>query len=340
MEAIFKYIFTMLVGAMFLIFFIGFAYKQVDRAETTDALVLIRGFDDYLLLLTANEEAKDVKDFSSVTTIGFNEGKITSRTEKTSTNRIVYAPKTLTGKKITARTMKWAFPYPIDSFFYITNEKYKQVIVYDDKSRDFVMELMEDINTTFDIKAFSKTDLSAKATAIGNTYQGMARVTFLLISDDKWETATKNKVKAAIPKAVFISAIGQGEETGEDENAKWRPGEITFGDGEKADYIGKEMLIGALYTEDIANYEFNFKRAMDRLSAISDIYKKKAELLDQAMLGSGCDYTGIIGISEMINTLGEYGREGGRNMEQMISISANIERINKREFGGECPAVF
>ncbi|MDI6737375.1 MAG: hypothetical protein QME12_02555 [Nanoarchaeota archaeon] len=339
MEAIFKYIFTMLVGAMFIIFFIGFAYKQIGSAETTDALELVRTFDDYLLLLTANEEAKDARDFSATTTIGFDKGTIRSGAQKTNTNRIVYAPNKMTGKKITTRTMRWSFPYQVDNFFYITNKNYRQVIVSDDTSKDYVQELMEEINTTFDIKHFSKSDLSAKISAIGSMYQGMANVTFLLISDNNWDTATKNKVKAAIPKTVFLWAKAGGEETEDEPNAKWRHGTITFSDGETAAYLEKEMLIGALYAGTFENYDFNFKRAMDRLSAISDIYKNKADLLGRTKgQAGGCDdYTAI---SAGIGNLGGYGRDGGRNVEQMISTAKEIKRTNKREFGGECPAVF
>lgn len=330
MEAIFKYIFTMLVGAMFIIFFVSFAYKQIGSAETVDALVLVRGFDDYLLLLTANEEAKDVRDFSAVTTIGFNEGKITSKTEKTGTNRIIYAPKTLTGKKITTRTMRWAFPYPVDNFFYITNEKYKQVIVYDDTSSDFTQELMQDISTTFDIRNVTKSKLQQNP-SMGGLYTGMTRVTFLLISDNSWDTATKNKVKAAIPKAVFLSAKGEGL----DEDTKWRHGTIKFEDGE-ADYLENEMLIGALYTEDLVNYEYNFKKAMDRLSAISGIYVEKAKTLSVLEQSRGCSYGMMIqGIGLLANAKTE-----SRDISQLVSHAEDIERTNKREFGGECPAVF
>lgn len=342
MESIFKYIFTMIVGAMFLIFFVGFAYKYMGVTETVNANVLVRSFDDYLLSLTATEESsKDARDFSAVTTISFEKGKIKSGSTSTETNRIIFAPKTLTGKKIATRTMRWSFPYQVDNFFYITNEKYKQIIVYDDTSKDYVQELMEDINKTFDIRAFSKTELNSNIQALGRQYQPMSRVTFLLVSNGKWDETTKNKIRRAIPKAVFIWAKGEGinDEEPTDETAKWRHGTIHFEEDE-APYLEKEMLIGALYAEDYENYNFNFGRAMKRLSAISEIYLQKAESLQNSWQNNGCeDAIPIInGIKEIYDST----KDGlPDNIQQIEGLAARIDEINKRNIGGYgCPFLF
>ncbi|MFA5887197.1 MAG: hypothetical protein WC852_00615 [Candidatus Nanoarchaeia archaeon] len=339
MESVFKYIFAMIVGAMFILFFVGFGKNIISSSEKMDAVVLVAGFDDYLFTLTANEMAKDDQNFGVQTALNFKEGTISSGKNKpTNTNRIVYAPKTLSGTKITTRAIRWAFPYDIDSFFYITNAKYKYVIVYDDSSKDFVNELAESINRTFEIRTYEKSKIASAAPALGRGWTDMSRVTFLMIGDSDISAADKTKIKTAIPKAKFVFAKGLGNE--EEPENQWAYGSIEF-DGEEGDsyYIGNAMLLGAMYAENKANYDFNFKRAMDRLAAVSMIYDGKIQKLSSA--ASGCNYNIMAGAFTSLANAAKEAKEGAMDAAKLNSMVSAVESMDETNSRGlDCTAVF
>jgi hypothetical protein len=343
MESVFKYIFAMIVGAMFILFFVGFGRNIISSSETMDANVLVAGFDDYLFTLTANEMTKDDQNFGIQTVLNFKEGAISSGKNKPrDTNRMVYAPATLSGTKITTRAIRWAFPYNIDSFFYITNAKYKYVIVYDnsdESSKEFVNGLTESIKATFEFRNYTKAQLTPPMiNSLKSSYTDMSRVTFLVIADSDLSPSDKTKIKTAIPKAQFVFANGLGQDTGPE--TKYAYGSIRF-DGESSDsyYIGNAMLLGAMYAEDKANYEFNFKRAMERLAAVSNIYEGKIQKLTQA--AGGCNYNTMIGAFSGLAGAAKSAKEGNMNAGKLNEIVLRVDGMdytNSREL--DCTAVF
>ena len=343
MESVFKYIFAMIVGAMFILFFVGFGRNIISSSETMNAGVLVAGFDDYLFTLTANEMTKDDQNFGIQTVLNFGEGKISSGKNKPmTTNRIVYAPKTLSGTKITVRAIRWAFPYDIDSFFYITNARYKYVIVYDstdESNTEFVTGLTESIKATFEVRNITKAQLNTQSyrRLLQSQYTDMSRVTFLLIGADL-SNSEKQKIITDIPKAKFVFANGLGD--GADSEKQWAYGSIRFDGEEDSYYIGNAMLMGAMYAENKTNYDFNFKRAMDRLAAVSLIYDGKIKNLQVA--ATECDYNPLSGaFASLANQAKEAARTENIESAQLSNMVSAVERMdtaNSREL--DCTAVF
>lgn len=335
MESVFKYIFALIVGAMFIIFFVGFAMRYMGAAETMEARELVASFDDYLMLTSGSIDSTSPYTFGSQTTIEFELGKIRSGTISRDTSRIVYAPATLTGKSLTIWTKRWPFPYPADSFFYMSNDRTKQVIIYDSGSADFANELVDEINDSYSIdqprKYSSDSRFNDYITAVGQHYSTASRIRFVVISEGA--PSIVNAIKPNLPKNGGIISISK--DPGAD---SWEYGTVKFGDDE-APYFGNAMIIGAMFTEDFSNYEFNLKRAMQRLSDVTEIYAAKADYLERSIRES-CDY------NPMKNTL-----LGFRDMAEDRSIDINdakmlaqraesIKEANKRSFGGGCPVIF
>lgn len=55
---------------------------------------------------------------------------------------------------------------------------------------------------------------------------------------------------------------------------------VTF-QSKSADYFGDEMLLGAIFTDDIAKYNCLKQRALNKLKIIASVYQKKAQTLSQ-----------------------------------------------------------
>ncbi|MBU2637492.1 MAG: hypothetical protein KJ955_00815 [Nanoarchaeota archaeon] len=341
MESVFKYIFALIVGAMFIIFFVSFAMKYMGTAETMEANELVAGFDDYLLLRTGSRDATGPYDFSAQTTIEFDVGKIRSGTISRDTSRIVYAPAKLTGKSISIWTKRWAFPYPVDNFFYMTNDRVKHIIIYEPGSAEFVHELNDEINDSYRMDSPRKYEAGGTRgeafnqylTAVTSRYSTAAKIRFVVVSTGA--NAIVNAIKPKLPKNADIISVSK------DPDAEgWEYGTVKFGDDE-APYIGNEMIIGAMFTEDFSNYEFNLKRAMQRLVDVTEIYTGKADYLE-ASIGANCGNDYNLMKSNLVNfkSAAEDRTLDINDVRLLVTRAEGIKEANKQSFGGGCPVIF
>lgn len=345
MESVFKYIFALIVGAMFILFFVGFARNYITQADSVDANVLVSGFDDYLMLLSGSTDSTVKYDFGADTAIQFSRGELRSGTNaKRPTNRIVFAPTQLKGKKLIIWTKRWAFPYPIDNFFYMTNEKYKQIIIYDTDTSGFVNEFVDEINDTFAIDPPKKRDfltpqnLALMATA----YKPYTKVRFLIIAKNPLPANTLANIKNVVKNADIVSVIiEKDEESGDDE---WKEyGMLEFG-GKEMPFLGKEMILGAMFAENADEYRFNFNRAMQRLMDITDIYQKKADMMRPLDDTKGCQYglfsQSLSGFKSKADAIAGENEISTGAISQLAEQAKAMDENDKENSGIECPAVF
>ncbi|HII15681.1 MAG TPA: hypothetical protein HA362_05195 [Nanoarchaeota archaeon] len=345
MESVFKYIFALIVGAMFILFFVGFARNYIIRADTVDANVLVSGFDDYLMLLSGSTDSTVKYDFGAETAIQFSRGELKSGTNaKRPTNRIVFAPNQLKGKKLIIWTKRWSFPYPIDNFFYMTNEKYKQLIISDDDTAGFVSEFVDEINDTFAIDPPKKKDLltAQNLATMASAYRQYSNVRFLAIVKSPLPANTVSNIKRAVTNADVVSVIIEKDE--ESGNNEWKDyGTIKFEDREMP-FIGREMILGAMFTESPDEYRFNFNRAMQRLMDITDIYQKKAEIMSPLDQTKGCQYglfsQSLAGYKSKADEIAGDETISRDTIALLAQQAKGMDENDMENFGGECPAVF
>ncbi len=343
MESVFKYIFALIVGAMLIIFFVGFAMKYMGAAETMEARELVAGFDDYLLLRAGSRDATGPYDFASQTTIEFGLGKIKSSTISRDTSRIVYAPEKLTGKNIAIWTKRWSFPYAVDNFFYMSNDRVKQIIIYDEGASEFANELNDEINDSYRMDVPKKYEsggtrgeaFNQYISAITSRYSSATKIRFVVIAEGA--PSIVNAIKTKLPKNADVISISK------DPDAEgWNYGTVKFGEDE-APYIGNEMIIGAMFTEDFSNYEFNLKRAMQRLGDVTEIYEEKAKYLEAsvgATEGCGNDYNLMRSSLVNFKNAAEDRSFDINDAKMLANMAENIKEANKQSFGGDCPAIF
>lgn len=328
MDSMFKYIFALIVGVLFIIFFVGFGFKYLGTEEQKIGSLSAANFDDQLSILSVSQDAIQKYDFGTETAISFNQGFIRSGTgDARKSNSIVYSPTNLKGKKILIWTKRWHFPYAITNFFYMTNEKYKYVLIYDDDSKDLVKELAdpeEEIPKEFKVVKFDADKLRDEFATFKKSYSGFSHVRFAYFS----ENPNPNLVKALRGmKNADVIIIAP-------ENDDWSIGKIGFGADDEAIYLGREMLLGAIFADDYTNYYFNLeKKALPKLNQITSIYIAKADFMSQALQ---CTEYNL-----MKTALGQFNLLTQEDDPQSFLNQAEaLEELNKKQFGAECPGVF
>lgn len=338
MESVFKYIFALIVGALLIIFFVSFAMKYMGTAETMQATELVIGFDDYLMLRSGSPDSTGSYPFAAQTTIEFGMGKIKSSKISRNTNRIVFAPAKLTGKSIVIWTKRWSFPYAVDNFFYMANDRVKHIIIYDDGASEFAHELVDEINDSYKMDSPRKYETGARfneyLTAVKNRYSTASKIRLVVVSTGA--RSIVNAIEPKLPKNADIISVSKDPDA-----ESWEYGIVKFGEDE-APYIGNEMIIAAMFAEDADNYMFGFRQAMQRLADITYIYWDKAGQLEAGTAGSCTEYSFIKSmLLEPFRIAADEAAGRGRpDVKRLAMLAKSIKKENRRSFGGECPALF
>ncbi|MBU2589308.1 MAG: hypothetical protein KKA65_02150 [Nanoarchaeota archaeon] len=328
MEPVFKYIFALIVGIMFIIFFIGFAYNYIGTEENKMSLLLTKSFDDQLNILSIAQDSVMNYDFGAETALSFNQGALRSGSQNSrKTDNIVYSPVNLKGKELIIWTKKWDMPYAVTNFFYMTNKNYKYVLIYDRTSKDFVdliSDPKEEIPEVFKVVTYDADKLREQFNDVRSSYSSFTKVKFIYFSEQPSNSLVNSLEN--INNAEVISII-----PGDD---SWQFGTIDFQADKEAMYIGQPMLLGAIFVDDYSNYLFNLeKKALPKLKEITEVYINKASFMSSALQ---CQEYGLINTQlQYLYNLNEESEP-----EEFVKTANNLENINKEHFGSECPGVF
>jgi len=328
MEQVFKYIFAMIVGVMFVIFFVGFAYNYIGTEDNKISLLQSKSFDDQLNILSIAQDSVMNYQFGTEAALSFNLGAIRTGTKNSiKTNNIVYSPTNLKGKELTIWTKKWEMPFPVTNFFYMANENYKYVLIYDRTSKDFVDVLSdpkEEIPAAFKVVTYDADKLKEQFNEIRNSYSGFSKVKFVYLTEEPSNSLITSLEK--ISNAEIITIIPQENE--------WQYGTIDFGADREIMYLGVPMLIGAIFVDDFANYKFNLeKKILPKLKQVTKISMTKADFMASTLQ---CPEYGLI--KTQLQYLYNLNEES--EPEAFITTAKNLGDINKEHFGAECPGVF
>jgi hypothetical protein len=334
---VFKYIFALIVGTMFLLFFIRFGMNYMKQQGSIEAYRLTSGFDDVLSILGSSTDAD--QDYNLGTRVNFKiypdkEGKnrylikTSSSSKSIKSYKILFTPEKLSGKKLYILTKRWYFPFGVTNFYYLTNARYKYFVVYDDDTEEFANELAGDekeytpeIPNKFGVMVVHKNKL--KVSELKKQVANVVPV-FVLLGED---AAVESKLKKIENAKVRVVNFDDGQDYGE----------VLFEDGDRYPFMKLPILVGAIFAEDSKNYKYSLDMALDKLGVISKIYNKKKTLLENNPNFFSCSGYTLI----------------GNNLETMISLARNKEydytqyenlvqslENNNELLGGDCPEIF
>ena len=207
----FNWIFVMIAGALFLLFFISFGVKYKNFQEDKSRIEVLNNFDNTLTAL----QSSCFNTFDSLTLPLIVEnkcGKLSSGGKEINTDNIIFSPRMLNGK-VLIWYQSYKMPFKITSFYYIIPEKSKYYLVEDsgNLSVSIINGLPEDVKKrVFVIKS--------------SNLKKDGRLIFLNINNN--------------PGNNGISVIGNADE-----------GKVIINEREYS-YTGQELLYGIIFSDD------------------------------------------------------------------------------------------
>lgn len=316
-EESFKYIFGIIIGAMFLVFFIGFAYQYIDSSSSISDAELANAIDNDLTAFGVSQSAQNVLDYNRDIIVNIDKGMITPEgfTSGKKTDKIIFSKNNLNDKELLIATKSFYMPYKITNFFYIADKNTLYILVYDQGTESFANELLEGysaIPSNFPVLSFNQKEL--KEDDISSITREYDSIRFVFLTEQEYQPNLKD-----------YSII---EITTDD--SEYNYGEIEFEDGNSI-YLGKEMLIGAIVSENKESYDYNLNLALEKLSDITGIYYEKSKFISARM--PECEYNAIK------TSLNNYKAFIGETTLEYKAYSNSLENANK-QLGGDCPEIY
>lgn len=321
-SVVFKYIMTLVVGVMFLVFFIGFAGSQIGLFSSLKDYESAYGFDDALQALSVDENSERTLTTKLTTLFQFTENNIIVGSSSKKTDKIIFTSKYISGKEIYVATQSWHYPFAVTNLFYLSDINHKYIFLYDSSSQSFTNEFI-------------------------TSYDGFPSRFLSEVHDINEALSNLDQIKNANPtetlRFVFMFEPTSSQESKIDnffdgESIIWlefvdeENGYVHYDDADGI-YLGKEMLIGAIVAENGFEYSYQYGKSLVQLISMCEIYLDKAALLQSKK--PDCSYTSIqSNLNSYINYI-----KTGDNPVLFASASENVKSVNKG-YGGNCPKLF
>ncbi len=289
---IFKYIFAVIAGGIFLIFFVNLAGNIINTGNIETSAESVQRLINTLNAYSTAENANEPLELPFETTFLFDCNRIQIDVSKDNTKapsqdskHVIFAPFKLKGKVINMWTKQYSINdfMPITNFFYFTNSDYRYILVYDSQSKTFVEDLYNSIPKTslnkkvFDVLVFHRDSLNINE--IRKASSTFEEVKFIYFTSPLDTNLPNQKVIKIEPK---------------------EQGQIIFEDGTASQFLGKEMILGAIFSDDAFQYECSLELLKDKIKGMSKLYLNKITLSKQK--NQACDYTPISNTLQAIQT--------------------------------------
>lgn len=235
-----KAIFTMIAGALILMFFIKFAFQQQSFQETVDTRKSLTNLDDHLDAFAIAGTSSKTITLPATADLSFNCKRLALNDYSRTDEKIIYA-EPFTGKKINAWTQPWEFPYPITNFYYLDGGQ-RYILIYDQQSFDYVKNLKIPEQFSIqkqDIRTFNPTNLP--------------EATLVFFTQPPQLQTTNTVIQIKLPSHEVV--INK---------------QTTY-------YIDEPMMLGAIFGP--TEYQCLQEKALNNLKIITNIYSQKATLM-------------------------------------------------------------
>ena len=121
-EITFNWIFVAVAGAILLMFFIYFAWKQIDLFNTLGINEVVLGIDNEINAFSTSGSSNKIVQIPSGVSFKFSCGEVVYETSKKDTLRLIYGDDILRDNYV-LWTRSWNFPFFIDNLYYASKSE-------------------------------------------------------------------------------------------------------------------------------------------------------------------------------------------------------------------------
>ena len=294
-EIQFNWIFVVVVGVIFLLFFFGIITSQTNDSEDRISISLSRNFQT--ILATTGQKDDTFKEYNVPPTeltfvcnttedlYHYNLGRFKAKDTK---HDVLFSPPRLSSRTLYTWTAEWNMPFSISTFLYVSNDKQVYVftpdgVSFESSSSDF-LELYESFptnmtvflrNTTVDVKPSLNVDMF---TYIFFKDQLPANQDdLLLVDEDATIVIIDNTIAGCdLFDCGYIYLIPVEEFSYEKNLVNYLS---TTGANYRTTYAGKASFFGAIFSQNVPRYECEMQKAYNRLRNLAALQEYRIQAL-------------------------------------------------------------
>tara|TARA_Y100000310_G_scaffold2558_1_gene3289 strand:+ start:7460 stop:8467 length:1008 start_codon:yes stop_codon:yes gene_type:complete len=255
-ETQFNWIFILIIGAVVLILFTGVIVRQKNVSDTSTELNLLESLDSIFSgLETSSGTVSLVAIPNSKIEFGCNAYSVGEVSRQSITS--IFAPSFLEGSDLVAMTLAWKLPYKAANLVYLANQQTRYIFVGDS---DFAKEIFEMIPDEIKNDGYTNVDV------IQNENDRIVRLIFF---DE--EPTLPNSLRN-------VDSITSLRVDGNEDTGTLQFFELVDGVLESkgfSNYIKEAGLIGAIFSDEVENYECSMKNVFKKLNIVSKVHKER-----------------------------------------------------------------
>ena len=264
-EVQFNWLFVLVAGAAILLFFTVVIAKQKSVSETSTKATVLKSVE---AIITGASVSSDTTNVVSIPQSDINVGcgRISiGGVSKQYQNLILFAPSSIKGDKIITQTLAFNAPYRATNLLYETSTGARYIIIGSGS-------LAKDINKTLPSEIKKEFYQSMPAIRNSNDY----KVRFIVFDDMIDFPTALEKMPDADVTALKVSGDSERGTIGfyQKEHNLW----ALKGN---SNYIGKNSLVGAVYSDSLETYGCSMNNVFSRLNLVTKIYAERTKKLLQ-----------------------------------------------------------
>jgi len=327
-EIQFNWIFVLVAGALILLFFITIVVKQRNLSETSTKSTIFASVGAIIAGAGVSTGTTTIIDLPG-SNIEVDCGRVSiGEIAKQYQNLILFAPKSIQGKKLITQTVEFNTPYKSTNLLFMTSTQMRYILIGDsDLAIEINNSLPSDLNKEFykniPVTISDENNYKVKFVFFRNIDNSILNK-FAKMQDDD---VTAVRVTGDIKKGEL--------EFYKKNSLIWKSNGIS-------PYFTKSALLGAIYSDSNDLYQCNMANVFSRLNIISNVYLKRTTALknDVTRIRNECKsiYTNALNHLQSINSASSVLNEP--NVEVIASASQSLSDENKKAQLASCPLIY
>jgi|SRR3989344_3710176 len=324
----FNWILITIAGAIILLFFVSLVYKQKGLSEEKSDIEIQKNLQS---ILTGAEISKQTENIISVpekeikySCEGFSIGALSGFNP-----RVVFSPDLLKSseRKLILYSLEWRVPFRITNFLYVTSSEVRYVIVDDNDNIKLNNPLEWSLGEELYNLLPEKTNKELVLKNNLNNIQDKNNYKIKIIFFNNFFNFNLNNIRNTKNEDISVIDIYSWDSTNKGSPKIDEYGKIDFYEyatlKKTLEYLKKESIIAAVFSENADIYNCNMEKAMTRLKKVYDVYDKRVEKLknDEKDICKAHYDSNLLNMNNMDITFG--------NFQSIYNNLDNIEHQNQ-----------
>jgi hypothetical protein len=324
----FNWIFVLIVGAIILAFFLLVIRYQTSGADIELAAEIVKNLET---VVKSTEQVEgslkelsipDVKIEFVCEREGISFYDIGSGGRKDIPYDIIFTQGELRGRELISWTQSWDVPFRIAMFQYLTTNNAKFVIV-NDGAGPKAEELFGILPSNITKEVIEQTE---DVEDDNHDFYKIIHFEGEVLSPEQYDELPEERVNIITIDANTLDSYG----------------EIFFNkEGEHITYLKKEMLLGAIFSEDAEFYECTMNKAYQRMKTLMVLNYNRTENLSNEITDTKCSALYLWNLEDTNRILSLIDNPEYDNVMEMYEKSERIARTNQNLIRGKsCPLIY